>query len=391
MLNYFLNIIKIAALYLIRIILRIFWIFPIDKKKVIFYSHGGKQYSCNPKYIFEYMTGRYGNVFTYIWSVNTPGIMPEKYKNIKTVKYMSFQYIRHILTAGIIIYNNIIHFYLPIRKRQIVVNTWHGVAYKKISIDASLYKKNIVSMKSARNVSAKAVKYVISPCKKFTEVGSKVWAIPPEKFLPIGMPRNDILFNLLDTVISKVREQFCLDYNKKIALYAPTFRGNFRNADKMPFSLNIQNLLQTLNNKFGNDFVLLYRRHLADINSLDVQNVNVISASDYPDMQELLCAADVLITDYSSSVWDYSFTFRPCFLFTPDLDKYKEKQGFYIPIEEWPFPLAETNEALAENIIKFDNEKYIEAVKEHHAALGSYEKGTATKQLCDVLFGDNDK
>jgi CDP-glycerol glycerophosphotransferase len=382
--------IKIAALYLIRIVLRVFWLFPIDKKKVVFGSYGGKQYACNPRYIFEYMVERYGNAFTYIWALNAPNILPEKFNNIETVKYMSFQYVRHVLTAGIIIYNSEVKPYLPLRKNQIIVNTWHGGgAYKKMHIDAFPYKKNIDAMKVARKVSAKMVKHVISSCEKFTEVSSKVWAIPSEKFLPIGMPRNDILFNLPDTVTKKVREQFCLENEKKIVLYAPTFRGHYRYADTMSFSINIQNLLQTLNNKFGNEFVLFYRlHHINDKNSFDVQDVNVISASNYPDMQELLCAADVLITDYSSSVWDYSFTFRPCFLFTPDLDEYKEKQGFYTPIEEWPFPFAKSNDELITNIENFDQEKYTTAVKNHHKALGSYEHGTATKQFCNVLFSD---
>ena len=381
--------IKIVALYLIRAILRIFWIFPIDKKKVLFYSHGGKQYSCNPKYLFEYIIDRYSNAFTYIWSVNAPNILPDKYKDIETVKYMSFLFIYHVLTAGIIIYNNIIHSYLPIRKRQIVVNTWHGGgAYKKIHTDAFRHKKNISNIKVINRISANAVKYVISSCEKFTEVSSKVWTIPPEKFLPIGMPRNDIFFNLQDNIAKKVKDQFCIEYEKKIVLYAPTYRGNYRNTDKMSFYLNVQYLLQILNNKFGNNFVLLYRRHFADKNSLDVQNVNVISASDYPDMQELLCAADVLITDYSSSVWDFSFTFKPCFLFTPDLDEFKEKRGVYTPIEEWPFPFAKTSEQLIANIQNFDQEEYTKAIKSHHKALGSYEHGTAAKQFCDVLFNE---
>ena len=381
--------IKIIALYLIRIILRIFWLFPVHKKKVVFCSYGGKQYACNPKYIFEYMIEHYGNAFKYIWSVNTSGIMPEKYKNIKTVKYLSFRYIYHVLTARIIIYNSAVKSYLPFRKNQIIVNTWHGGgAYKKMNIDVSSYKKNIVSMEVTRKVSAKMVKYVISSCEKFTEASSKAWAIPSEKYLSIGMPRNDIFFNLQDNIAKKVKDQFCIEYEKKIVLYAPTYRGNYRNTDKMSFYLNVQYLLQTLNNKFGNDFVLLYRRHFADKNSLDVQNVNVISASDYPDMQELLCAADVLITDYSSSVWDFSFTFKPCFLFTPDLDEFKEKRGVYTPIEEWPFPFAKTSEQLIANIQNFDQEEYTKAIKSHHKALGSYEHGTAAKQFCDVLFNE---
>lgn len=103
-------------------------------------------------------------------------------------------------------------------------------------------------------------------------------------------------------------------------------------------------------------------------------------------MQELLCAADILITDYSSSIWDFSFTYRPCFLYAPDLAKYEAESGFFVPIEDWPFPLAETNEELIENIKNFDSKKYIEDVKKHHRDLGSYETGHATERFCKLLF-----
>ena len=115
----------------------------------------------------------------------------------------------------------------------------------------------------------------------------------------------------------------------------------------------------------------------------------IINASQYPDIQELLCAADILITDYSSCIWDFSFTFKPCFIYAPDLKKYQDEQGFYTPIEDWPFPLAKTNQQLMENIIVFDDEKYKQAVKKHHADLGSYETGTACEQFCRAVFSIN--
>lgn len=368
--------------------LKIFWMFPIDNKKIIFCSYGGRQYSCNPKYLFEYIVGRYGNAFTYIWILNSPCIMPEKYGSVKIIKFMSFQYIQHVLTAGIIIDNMAIKSFLPFRKNQIILYTWHGGgAYKKVNIDAFFNKKYISSMKVTREVSARMVKYVISSCKKFTEVSSKAWAIPPEKFLPIGMPRNDIIFNIPENTIKKVKDYFRLDYPKKIVLYAPTFRGDYNNANEMLFSLDVQDLLGSLNIKFGKDFVFLYRSHHAsNKNTFDVKNNNILSASDYNDMQELLCATDVLITDYSSCIWDFSFTYKPCFIYAPDLKSYKEEQGFYTPVEDWPFPFSETNDKLFENILKFDSGKYINAVKKHHMDLSSYENGTATKKLCEILF-----
>jgi CDP-glycerol glycerophosphotransferase len=377
----------IGALYFLRIVLRLFYLMPIDERKILFSSYEGKQYACSPKYIFEYIIKHYGSAFIYIWSVNEHNILPDEYRNIKTVKYLSFGYLFHALTAGYIVNNAAVKPYLPFRKSQVIVNTWHGGgAYKTVATDAPSYKKNIISMMVARKKTSMMVKYVISSCEKFTDVSSKVWAIQKEKFLPIGMPRNDILFNMPDSLRKKVKDYFRLRDDKKIVLYAPTFRGNYRNADVMTFFLDASSLLRALNDKFYSDFLFLYRFHMYSKNKPDKDNGNIISAFNYPDMQELLCAADILITDYSSCIWDFSFTYKPCFLYAPDVKKYREEQGFYTPIEEWPFPLAETNEQLVENIINFDEEKYKYAVKKHHADLGSYETGTACEQLCGVLF-----
>lgn len=112
----------------------------------------------------------------------------------------------------------------------------------------------------------------------------------------------------------------------------------------------------------------------------------VRDVSDYPEMQDLLCTADMLITDYSSSVWDYSFTYRPCFLFTPDLEEYKKKTDFYTPIEEWGFPICKTNEELRKQIEAFDENKFKQAMIRHHENLGSYEKGTATEEVAKLYF-----
>jgi CDP-glycerol glycerophosphotransferase len=377
----------IGAIYFLRIVLRFFYLMPIDERKILFSSYEGKQYACSPKYIFEYIIKHYGSAFIYIWSVNEHNILPDEYRNIKTVKYLSFGYLFHALTAGYIVNNAAVKPYLPFRKSQVIVNTWHGGgAYKKVTTDTPIYKKNIVSMMVARKITSMMVKYVISSCEKFTDVSSKVWAIQKEKFLPVGMPRNDIFFNMPDMVKIKVKEHFSLKDDKKIVLYAPTFRGNYRNTNNMVFSLDASSLLRVLKDKFCSDFLFLYRFHMYSKNITAIKNKNIISAYDYPDIQELLCATDILITDYSSCIWDFSFMFKPCFIYAPDLEKYKEEQGFYTPIEDWLFPLAETNEALVENIMKFDNDKYKQAVEKHHADFGSYETGTACEQFCRAVF-----
>jgi CDP-glycerol glycerophosphotransferase len=291
------------------------------------------------------------------------------------------------MIAKYIVTNFTIEPYFPLRNNQKVIYTWHGGgAYKRID-ENKIYQKRRWSRTIMRDIRSKMITHVISSCKKFTELHCDIWNITPDKFLPIGMPRNDILFSHDTRIKEKVYKYYNIDTNKKIILYAPTYRGDFRSLKKAEYlsMLNVEEILASLKVKYKNDFLFFHRMHY-NISDFWVDIPNIISASNYPDMQELLCAADILITDYSSCIWDFSLTFKPCFIYAPDLKKYQEEQGFYTPVEEWPFPIAETNEQLMEKINNFDDENYKQAVKKHHADLGSYEKGTACEQFCRILF-----
>jgi CDP-glycerol glycerophosphotransferase len=329
------------------------------------------------------MYAKYGNTYHYIWCLNNKTKLPSSYKSIHTIIYLNHQYFFTMLTSKYIISNLGIEPFLPIRKNQIVVNTWHGYGPKKDSRDSNLYKKYQFSDIIIRDIRSKMTSIIISTSKNVTSNISKSWNTSKDKFLPIGTPRNDIFFNNTDTQREKVIKYFTIDKTSNFVLYAPTFRGDFHHVDEFNGELNVNGLLKSLKIKFKNDFLLLYRSHRYTKNS---ELNNVIQASDYPDMQELLCAADVLITDYSSSMWDFSFTYKPCFIYAPDLEKYKTEYGFYTPVEQWPFPIAETNEQLAHNIRAFDPEKYKQAVKQYHSDLGSHETGTAREQFCKIVF-----
>jgi CDP-glycerol glycerophosphotransferase len=326
--------------------------------------------------------------YEYIWCLNDKKKFPEKCKNVHIVscfKRFYPYYFFIIMTSKYIISNLGIDSYFPIRKQQVVVNTWHGVGPKKDSRDASLYKKHRLSDGFMRDIRSKMISMIISPCSYFTCHLSKAWNAPEDKFIRIGSPRNDLFFTSTDSQKKKVFSYFDIHDTAKLVLYAPTYRGDYHSHDKFNGDINTKELLKTLKIKFKNDFVFLYRTHRYTKNP-ELSNKQVIQAAEYPDMQELLCAVDVLITDYSSSMWDFSFTYRPCFIYAPDLEGYKTDIGFYMPLEEHPFPVAETNEQLTNNIISFSPERYEQAVGQYHRDLGSYETGIAREQFCKILF-----
>jgi CDP-glycerol glycerophosphotransferase len=319
--------------------------------------------------------------------LNNKNKFPEDYKQIRIVKYLSLKYIFASMTAKFIINNAHIDPIFPFRKDQITIHTWHGGgAYKNSTdLDRTVFKKIYKNSIVYRNIRAKITKYVISSCETFTYFFSNGWDIAPDKFLPIGLPRNDLFFADYSLQTEKVRRYFKIKDDNKIVLYAPTFHGLLNGNIEFNNSLDIIKMLNVLEKRFNSNFVCLFRYHRLLENS--ISNIqNIISATGYSDMQELLCAADVLITDYSSSIWDFSFTDKPCFLFAPDLEDYRQIQGFYVPPEKWPFSISKTNEELQSHITVFDEEKYKQALRQHHSEYSSYEKGTASEQLCNIIL-----
>ena len=118
-----------------------------------------------------------------------------------------------------------------------------------------------------------------------------------------------------------------------------------------------------------------------------VETDRIISATAYPDIQELIVAADVGITDYSSWICDLVLTQKPGFIYAPDLKAYDSERGFYYPLEETPFPIAETNEELAERIRNFDPALYEQKRQEFLKARGCKEDGHATEKIVEIIKG----
>ncbi len=312
-----------------RIIFKFFWLFPL-KDQIFFSSYEGKQISGNPKILFENMINlEEFKKYLFVWESNKSEINGFNKKSVVYVKHNSLSYIFNILTSRILITNSGLNPIFPLRKKQIYINTWHGGgAYKRVG----------------------------------TAVNQKI--------------NGSSYYSL------KVSYK-----NIKIILYAPTFRSNdqYDNIERLDLSKMIQNLEK----KFGNKWVFLYRGHYHSKDSLNKKNC--VDVSNYPEMQELLCAADILITDYSSSIWDFSFLKRPCFLYVPDLKKYEKERNFYTDIEEWPGIIINNNNEIPKVISNFNYDIFLEKIISHHKKLINYENGTASTRLINLLrkIGDD--
>ncbi|WP_296021764.1 CDP-glycerol glycerophosphotransferase family protein [uncultured Treponema sp.] len=368
-------------------ILHIFYVFPVKNNRIIFESFNGKQISDNPFYIWKLLKEN-NSQLDFIWVVGKDIFLFDDFKD-KTVVFHSLRYILAMMTSKFIVNNTGFSTYIPFRKNQILINTWHGGgAYKRVGCENVAEKKALyfsILKKDVFNI-AKTTSVFISSSKKFTDVMTESNFIPREKYLGIGMPRNDIFFNSIEVQKEngKVRSKLDLKKDDFVVLYAPTYRGAVSSPQEDSNNIDILKLKSVCENKFGKKTIVLFRGHYSLIYKLDFSLFDK-NVSSYPNMQELLCMADMLITDYSSSMWDFSFTNKPGFLFVPDLDKYQNERGFYTPIETWPFAFAKTNEGLAKQIMEWTPEFQAEKNKKHHELLGSFEDGHATERICEVI------
>ena len=115
---------------------------------------------------------------------------------------------------------------------------------------------------------------------------------------------------------------------------------------------------------------------------------NAIDASLYPDMQELLYAADILITDYSATMFDFMYSHKPCFLYVPDVDTYD--RGFYWKIKDLPFPSFKESKYISETINEFDNQSYLTAINRFLKRIGDCESGHASEKIYHLIKGKDE-
>lgn len=375
--------------YCIALPIKSFWkvagfFLPIKKNLVVLDSFVGKQYSCNPRAIYEYLKEVSEGDIEFVWAFRDLNNFKylEKNKNTKVVKYHSFVHQYYFYRAKFIIFNWKKTYDLTVRKGQQIIQTWHGGGcYKKAGTEIKENSKfHARIMEKETNVAT----YYVSSSRYFSERVIRQQQHFKGKILEIGMPRNDCLIHQNKVHTIKVREQLKISNDKFVILYAPTYRDSV--IDQSFDELDYITVSMAAQKRFGRDVVFLYRGH--HYSKKSNQNENIIDVSDYFDMQDLLLISDMLISDYSSSIWDYSFTYKPCFLYTPDLEKYIEGRGLDEDIYTWGFPVALSNNELKSQIIEFDEEIYKKKMNQHHSSLGSFEKGIATAAIGELILSE---
>lgn len=357
-----------------------------DPKKIFFQSFQG-DYTCNPKYITEELL-RQGVDARIVWagrkqSICTPGAFPY---GVKTVDMYSYEMMQEMASSKIIITNSVEYQKrkLPIRKDQVVFQTWHG------SLGIKRFDKGHNNGKAwvkAAEYNGKIADYCISNSTFENDVyKTSFWN--NTEILEYGHPRNDILMKPMDEDLKKkakvIKHGLGIPADAKVVLYGPTFR-DAHNFDC--YNIKPDVLFEALEKRFGGKWVLLNRYHPtvrkqgAGFNG----STDVINVSLYPDIQELMLIADIAVTDYSSWIYDFMLTGKPGFIFATDIKKYDNERGFYFRLDSTPFPVATTPGGLARNVLAFDEEKYKKDLDAFLKGKGCFEDGHAAERTVELI------
>ena len=361
----------------------LFRIFPIDEKKVFFSSFHGRNCEGNPRYVSIYLHENRKDI-KQVWSSRENNKI-ELWKNMKKVNWGSIKMIYEMATSKVWVDSHSVPTWIKKRKNQVFIQLWHGgLGMKKIVNDFAGLTKEYEKMIAH---GSKIANLFVSNSKFLTNIYRNAFKYNGE-ILEIGFPKNDIFYSSIDN-INKIRKEVIdklgISSNKKIALYAPTFREN-RRLDV--YNIDLKLLKEVLEQRFKEEFIVLFRLHV-DVRHLskDFQEKNpeCIDASYYDNMQDLIIATDVFITDYSSGIFDFASLRRPGFLFASDINEYEKERGLYYDLRDLPFPLAQTNEELKNSIIKFNEDEYKTKLENFFLEVGLKDNSSSTDKVSKII------
>ena len=375
-------------------ILKILQIFvKPDDRLILFTSLGGRKYDDSPRAIYEAMREdeRFRD-FKKVWAFRYPKNFDVPGAEVITID--TLQYYITALKARCWITNAGIQRDLSFKRKQtFYLNTWHGTAIKKMGLD----KKDLYIPKKEKTLSeAKnnpVIDIMLSQGDYDVDIFSRAYLMPRERFLKCGLPRNDRLASYSMEERDKLKKALNLPLDKKIILYAPTFRDYERDAMRnhiLAPPIHLNQWEQAL----ANDYCLLVRAHYEVAKILNItENAFVRNVSDYPELNDLMIAADILISDYSSIFFDFSIMDKVMLHFTYDYDTYLEQRGMYFDIRK-ELSGADKEEELLTLLTSLNEQKEIERTVQFRNRYVNY-YGTAVKQSLDCIAshicGDDEK
>ncbi len=363
-------------------------IYPVQTKWVVFESYGGtNNYGCNTRAIYESMLED-PDYFDYkfIWAFINPRLFPQVKQNPRTVvvRRGTRRYIKFCARAKYIFTNTGMPKYIKPNKAQKMVYTWHGKPLKRIGCSfrgESEGKRSKRELMRDYTASGKRLSILTSPSPAFTPIMADAYNLSPKKretaMVETGYPRNDFLFRYTKEDVLRIKMDLGIPFDKKVVLYAPTWRPyrwlGGKNFEHVP-SLDLDKLHEQL----GDDYVFLSRLHHLERGSMrfDKHPGFVYDVSMVQDVNELYIISDLLVSDYSGTVFDFANLCRPIVFFMYDMEEYVGgANGLNFDLDFLPGPIVKTQEDM------------VQAVKDQLAHFVYDEKYQKFNETCNCLDG----
>lgn len=347
---------------------------PINEKQIVFESMWGSKYSCNPQALYEYIDKNYPE-YQCIWSL-TDERTPVKGRGIR-VRRGSQEYYHYLATAKYFVNNvNFEDGYVK-RDGQIEIQTMHGTPLKTLGLDVegdfpTDYMKELYIKKNLR------WNYLIVQGKFMEDKAYSCFKCDCE-ILRTGYPRTDKLFDSSAQKINKIKENLGIPFNKKIVLYTPTWRV------KNNFDMQLD--LDMMRQKLSEEYVILVRLHhfCSKGYKIPADNEFIFDMNNYRYVEDLYRIADILITDYSSVMFDFALLNKPMLFFAYDIDEYcNNLRGLYVDFKkEAPGPILYDTDEVIDSILNIDEEteKCKDRIKAFHEKYLTYESADSCEQI----------
>jgi CDP-glycerol glycerophosphotransferase len=349
---------------------------------VLFESFQGKVIGDNPLDIFNEVKERFPNL-ELIWATGKGTAAPA---GARGVRFGSREWLNALATSKYLVNNTNFPWYFRKVSGQVYLQTWHGTPLKRLGRDIP---NNYLTKSYLDTMDREATywDYLISPSPFCTEIFPGSFGYQGN-IIETGYPRNDRLSKITGAQRQEIRERIGIsDPSTYVVMYAPTWRDYNRSATGNWQSVNFMDE----NIQLPEGFQMIYRGHT---NTHAVHNAGVagraIDVTLYPDVTELYIAADVLITDFSSVMFDYTVTGKPIMFLAPDLERYRAERGFYFDFEAMaPGPILNTDAEVLQTLGRIDqvSKDYEAKYRAWQQKFNSLEDGNAAKRVVDIVWG----
>lgn len=363
---------------------------PVEPNVVVFESYSGRSYSCSPRALYRAMRSNprwSGGEFIWAMRADLAGALSQhgcdvrglgegrgedsavdlgfvlgdealaELQGARVVVWGSREYYESYARAGHWVTNCRIPSHLLPRGSQVLVQTWHGTPLKRLGFDMlpGVSRNAMYSLRDWREhygLEGRRLTYLLAQSEFAATVLTSAFNLTTlgkrDAVIEEGYPRNDALAHVTALQVERLRRRFGIPEGKRVALYAPTWRDD-QHSSRVGYTFRVAVDFARLERELGGEWVVLFRPHYLIAEGFDFSGLGgfVIDVSKVSDINDLYAASDVLVTDYSSVVFDYCDLGRPMVFHLYDLEEYEnEIRGFYLDIEDLPGPVTRTDAEL---------------------------------------------